>query len=76
VLHGRAAYEEETEDFGEKRHLLRVWLNMPGFRAFADEATVRYGLSSHGNIGWTGAELLARKHLEPGHRRSFVAGAA
>lgn len=76
VLHGRAAYEEETEDFGEKRHLLRTWLNMPGFRAFADEATVRYGLSSHGNIGWTGAELLARKHLEPGHRRSFVAGAA
>ena len=72
VLHGRASYEEETDDLGEKRHLLRIWLNMPGFRAFAEEATTRYGLSSHGNIGWTGRELIARKHLEPEARRVFV----
>ncbi len=75
VLHGRAAYEEDTEDFGEKRHLLRVWINIPGFRAFADEQVVRYGLTSHGNIGWTGAELLARKHLQPGGKRSFLVDA-
>jgi hypothetical protein len=75
VLHGRASYEEDTEDFGEKRHLLRVWLNMPGFRAFADEAVMRYGLTSHGNIGWTGAELLARKHLQPGNKRQFLVDA-
>jgi hypothetical protein len=75
ILHGRAAYEEDTEDYGEKRHLLRVWLNMPGFRAFADEAVMRYGLTSHGNIGWTGAELLARKHLQPGNKRQFLVDA-
>ncbi len=72
VLHGRAAYEEDTDDLGEKRHLLRIWLNMPGFRAFAQEATTRFGLSSHGNIGWTGAELIARKHLSPGAIRVLV----
>ena len=73
ILHGRASYEEESEDLGEKRHLLRVWLNMPAVRAFADESTTRYGLISHGNLGWTGSELIVRKHLSSEARRTFVA---
>jgi hypothetical protein len=54
VLHGKAAHEDEPDLEDVKRLLLRVWINIPGFRQFADEATVRYGLTSHGNIGWTG----------------------
>jgi len=72
VLHGRAAYEEEPQDLGEKRHLLRVWLNLADFRSFTEEALVRFGLISHGNLGWTGDELLARKHLRPSEQRSFL----
>ncbi|MCP5432535.1 MAG: TauD/TfdA family dioxygenase [Alphaproteobacteria bacterium] len=72
VLHGRAGYDAEAPDLSQKRHLLRVWLNMPGMRRFADPASTRYGLLQHGNLGWTGAELLARKHLEPMARRDFL----
>lgn len=71
VLHGKAAHEDEPDIEDVKRLLLRVWINIPGFRHFADEATVRYGLTSHGNIGWTGAELQSGHNLKAGHRRTL-----
>ncbi|MCP5432536.1 MAG: TauD/TfdA family dioxygenase [Alphaproteobacteria bacterium] len=72
VLHGRAEYAEETRDLAEKRHMLRIWLNMPGMRSFADEDTVRFGLMRHGNLGWTGREILARRHLDPKAERVML----
>lgn len=72
VFHGRAAYEEEPDwSEAEKRLFLRLWLNVPGFRAFADEAVVRHGQIAHGNLGWTNAELAAGLHRQPGAMRSF-----
>lgn len=69
VLHGKAAHEDAPDAEDQKRLLLRVWLNVPHFRTIANEATVRWGLTRHGNIGWTGAELLAGKHERAGHDR-------
>ncbi len=71
VLHGKAAHEDEPDVEDVKRLLLRVWINVPGFRRFSDEPTVRYGLTGHGNIGWTGDELLGGHNLKPGHTRQL-----
>ena len=69
ILHGKAAHEDVPDAPDLKRLLLRVWLNVPGFRAFSDEGAVRWGLTRHGNIGWTGAELVAGKNESAGHER-------
>ena len=75
VFHGRAAYEEEPDwEEGSRRLFMRLWLNIPDFRAFADDHHVRHGIVDHGNLGWTNDELAAGHHLKPGFRRSFGEG--
>jgi hypothetical protein len=58
VLHGRASHAVEPE-MDRRRVLMRIWLDMPEFRDFADEALVRYGMVRHGQLGWTAEEILA-----------------
>jgi hypothetical protein len=68
VFHGRAGHEPiEEED--QKRVLLRIWLDLPNVRPFADEGSIRYGAVRHGKMGWTAADLLAGKHNTPHRRR-------
>ena len=63
VLHGRAAHAVVPEE-DRKRLLMRIWLDMRGFRAFSDEATVRYGSGRHGQLGWTAEDILSgRNHI-------------
>jgi hypothetical protein len=72
VLHGRAAYDEEPDwEAMAKRLFFRIWLNVPNIRAFADESSMRFGVTRHGNLGWTSRELAAGKHLRPGEARAF-----
>ena len=69
VFHGKEGYKPiENED--HKRVLLRIWLDLPNVRPFADEATVRYGVVRHGKMGWTATDVLANNHLTPHRRRS------
>ena len=68
VLHGRDAHELEPLE-ERKRLLIRIWLNVPGFRQFSDEAVVRYGIGCHGNLGWAADEVLAGRHKTPRPRR-------
>jgi hypothetical protein len=76
VLHGREAYDEAPDtDAARKRLFFRVWMYLPRFRAFADEATVRFGLLGHGNLGWTAGELAEGSNRSARHRRSFCAPA-
>jgi hypothetical protein len=73
MLHGRHAYEETPDAPIEQRRLfMRVWVNIPDVREFAEGSNVRFGLSEHGNIGWTGQELIEGRNLSAGHRRSFL----
>lgn len=72
VLHGKAAHADEHVVEDAKRLLLRVWINLPDFRAFSDEATVRWGLTHHGNLGWTADELAAGKNLSAGNDRTLL----
>ncbi|MDD9915810.1 MAG: hypothetical protein OXT01_14240, partial [Rhodospirillaceae bacterium] len=57
-FHGRAAHAFVPEA-DRKRLLMRIWLDMPDFRKFSDEAIVRYGIGRHGQLGWTAEEMLA-----------------
>jgi hypothetical protein len=68
VFHGRAGHDP-IEDESEKRVLLRIWMDLPDVRPFADEGSVRYGAIRHGKMGWTAADLLAGNHLTPHRRR-------
>jgi hypothetical protein len=68
VLHGRDGHEREPDE-NRKRLLIRIWLNVPEFRDFSDEAVVRYGIGYHGNLGWTAEEVLAGAHKTPRARR-------
>ena len=68
VFHGRVGHEP-IEDEAQKRVLLRVWLDLPDVRPFADEGNIRYGAVRHGKMGWTAADLLAGNHLTPHRRR-------
>ena len=61
VLHGRAAHEVVPEE-ERKRVLMRIWLDMPEFRAFSDEAIIRYGNGRHGQLGWTVEDILAGRN--------------
>jgi hypothetical protein len=68
ILHGREAHAlEQQED--RMRLLMRIWLNVPGFRQFTDPAVVRYGIGCHGNLGWSAAELAAERNKSPRARR-------
>ena len=66
VFHGRAGHEP-IDDEAQKRLLLRIWMDLPNVRCFADEGLIRYGTIRYGNLGWTAADLLAGKHHTP-HR--------
>ncbi|MCY4484553.1 MAG: TauD/TfdA family dioxygenase [Spirochaetaceae bacterium] len=68
VFHGRAAHEPVADE-QRKRLLLRLWLDLPDVRPFADEGRVRYGVIRHGKLGWTAADLLAGNHRNPHRRR-------
>lgn len=69
ALHGRAAHEVQPDE-DQKRILQRIWLNVPAFRDFADEAVVRYGIGTHGKIGWTAEDLQNGRHNLPRARRA------
>ncbi|MSP68448.1 MAG: hypothetical protein EXQ96_10265 [Alphaproteobacteria bacterium] len=69
VLHGRAPHEPVTAE-DQRRVLMRIWMDVPGFRLFADEALVRYGVGRHGQIGWTAAEVRAGRNTRPRVRRA------
>jgi hypothetical protein len=68
VLHGRAAHEV-VPDEDRKRVLMRIWLDMPDFRAFSDDAIIRYGIGHHGQLGWSAADILAGRHTSGRPRR-------
>jgi len=68
VLHGRAAHASEIQD-DRRRLLFRIWLDVPDFRAFSDEAVVRYGIGQHGQLGWTPAQMLSGANQQPRARR-------
>ena len=68
VFHGRAAHEPVADE-QRKRLLLRLWLDLPDVRPFADKGRVRYGVIRHGKLGWTAADLLAGNHRTPHRRR-------
>ena len=68
-FHGRAGHEPVAEEH-RKRLLLRVWIDLPEVRPFADEGRVRYGVIRHGKLGWTAADLLAGNHHTPHRRRA------
>lgn len=69
VFHGRAGHAVEP-DPERRRLLMRIWLDAPDFRAFADEALVRCGNGRHGQLGWTAAELRAGANRQPRRRRA------
>ena len=50
VLHDRTAYEE-WEDPARRRHLLRLWLAIPGARPLPDTYAQRYGSTTIGDRG-------------------------
>lgn len=68
VFHGRAGHASIEEE-AQKRVLLRIWLDLPDVRPFADEGRVRYGAVRHGKMGWTASDLLADRHNTPHRRR-------
>ncbi len=73
ALHGRESYEEDDQTPPDQRRLfLRVWINVPKLRTFADERLIRFGLSSHGNIGFTSQEIREGKNLIPHYQRVRV----
>lgn len=68
VLHGRDAHQTETENT-RQRLLMRIWLDIPNFRQFADESIVRYGIGRHGRLGWSAYDRAAGKTERPRPRR-------
>jgi hypothetical protein len=68
AFHGRDGHDP-IEDEDRKRVLLRIWLDLPDVRRFADEGNVRYGAVRHGQMGWTAADLLADRNRIPHRRR-------
>ncbi len=69
VLHGRAAHAVVSEE-ERKRVLMRIWLDMPDFREFSDEAIVRHGIGRHGQLGWTAEEVIAGRNETARPRRA------
>jgi hypothetical protein len=68
VFHGREGHAP-IEDEEQKRVLLRIWMDLPNVRPFADEGRIRYGVVRHGNLGWTAKDLLMGKNSMPHRRR-------
>jgi len=68
VMHGRAAHATVADE-GLKRILMRIWLDVPGFRAYADEAIVRRGIGCHGALGWSPSDVLTGRHQQSRPRR-------
>jgi len=68
ILHGREAHAVEQQE-DRMRLLMRIWLNVPEFRQFADEAVVRYGIGYHGNLGWSADDLAVERNKTPRARR-------
>ena len=68
ALHGRASHSEEAEE-ERQRLLMRIWVDMPEFRPFADEAIVRYGIGRHGQLGWTAEDVAAGRNRQTRARR-------
>jgi hypothetical protein len=50
LLHDRTSFEDWPE-FERRRHLLRLWLSVPGDRALPDVFATRYGSTEIGNRG-------------------------
>lgn len=69
VFHGRAGHAPIADE-AQKRLLLRIWMDLPEVRLFADEGRIRYGTIRYGNLGWTAADLLAGRHNTPHRRRA------
>ncbi|MFT6582124.1 MAG: hypothetical protein ACJAU6_002565 [Alphaproteobacteria bacterium] len=69
TLHGRAAHRM-TQNEGEKRILTRIWLDVPEFRKFSDDAIIRYGIGRHGQLGWTVDDVIAGRNANPRQRRA------
>ncbi|MDA1098650.1 MAG: TauD/TfdA family dioxygenase [Proteobacteria bacterium] len=69
ILHGRDAHAVERVE-NRMRLLMRIWLNVPAFRQFSDEAVVRYGIGCHGNLGWSAEDLVAERNNSPRIRRA------
>ena len=69
ALHGRAAHTEESEE-ERQRLLMRIWLDVPGFRNFADEAIMRYGIGRHGQLGWSAEDMVSGRNRRPRARRT------
>ncbi len=64
TMHGRAAHAIVPKE-EKKRILLRIWLDFPQARPFANEGLVRYGIVRHGALGWTVDDLRTGRHLSP-----------
>ena len=69
VLHGRAGHAAMLEE-ERKRVLMRIWLDMPNFRVFSDEAIVRYGNGRHGQLGWTAEDVQTGRNQTARMRRA------
>ena len=69
VMHGRAAHQVVREE-DQKRVLMRIWLDLPEFRQFADEALVRYGIGRHGQLGWTAEDVRRGRNRTARSRQS------
>ena len=69
VMYGRGAHAMVPEE-NRKRLLLRIWLDLPSFRPFSDEAIVHYGIGYHGRLGWTAEDVLSGRSESPRLRRA------
>ena len=59
---------EQNED--QKRILTRIWLDVPNFRKFSDDAIIRYGIGRHGQLGWSVDDIIAGRNAHPRQRRA------
>jgi hypothetical protein len=62
IMHDRTAYEE-WGDLARRRHLLRLWLAIPGARPLPDVYAQRYGSTTIGDRG--GIVVADTKHNAP-----------
>ena len=58
VLHGREAHQPAADE-DQTRLLMRIWVDIEGFRPHLDPSIMRYGTIRHGKLGWRAADVLA-----------------